>query len=697
MREGSRRDTDGAATSHVNERARRPVGGIEHVLHDDNDAPTEEESLVRNTTHHESAGGPRAGDPGLDPVRTEARRYGLERTDIGSITMSPTADDVPFDIDALRRRYAEERDKRVRTDGLGQYADLSGDLASFGDDDPYADPSFTRESVCLEPDVVIVGGGFSGLLAAARLVHEGVSSFRIVEAGGDLGGTWYWNRYPGAQCDTDAYCYLPLLEELGYLPKEKYSHAPEIFEHAQRIGQHFDLYDRTLFQTKVLSMGWDDDSRRWQVETSRGDELRPRFVIMALGTITRPKLPKIPGITQFEGRSFHTSRWDYGYTGGDSGSPMTELADKRVAIIGTGATAIQCVPPLARDAEHLYVFQRTPSTVGVRGNLPTDPAWAATLEPGWQKQRRENFSDFSDGKRPDVDLVDDEWTKIFRAISSPKGADRPTTREERNRVVELQDFVKMEELRQRVDDHVTDPAKAEALKPWYRVMCKRPTFNDDYLPAFNRDSVTLVDVSESKGIDRITSTGVVANGVEYDVDLIVYATGYQVTSDFELRLGMEVTGRNGLSLYDHWADGQRTLHGFMTRQFPNWFYVGASQNAFSVNMTSMFDEQALHIAHLIGETLRREASTIEPSADGEQEWCDLIAELAPSSVGFLATCTPGYYNQEGAASEASAFLGAYTPGLAAFSRLLEEWRATGDLAGMELDGVPCPTPASGGR
>ncbi len=594
---------------------------------------------------------------------------------------------IQFDPEELRARYAAERDKRLRDDGLGQYLDLSGELAHLADDDPYADP-LERPPVDDAPDVLIVGGGFSGLLSAARLVGEGVESFRIVEAGADFGGTWYWNRYPGAQCDTDAYCYLPLVEELGYMPAEKYSHAPEIFEHSQRIGRHFELYDRTSFQTKVLSMRWDDDIDRWRVATSRGDDLRPRFVIMALGTITRPKLPKVPGITDFEGHSFHTSRWDYGYTGGDSASPMTELADKRVAVIGTGATAIQCVPRLARDAEHLSVFQRTPSTVSPRGNAPTDPDWFASLGPGWQRERRENFADFSDGKRPEIDLVGDEWTSIFRSISSPKGADRPATRAERNRIVELQDFLKMDDIRRRVDDVVTDPEVAEALKPWYRVMCKRPTFNDEYLPAFNRPNVTLVDVSDAKGIERISARGVVVDGVEHPVDLIVYATGYQVTSDFRLRLGIDVTGRDGVSLYDHWAAGQRTLHGFMTRGFPNWCYVGASQNAFSVNMTSMFDEQARHVAHLVAETLRRGARTVEPSVEGQQEWCDLIAELAPTSAGFLATCTPGYYNQEGAAVEGNAFLGAYTPGLAAFARLLEEWRQAGTMAGLELDGAP---------
>ena len=594
-----------------------------------------------------------------------------------------TIDDIGFDPDELRDRYRRERDKRLRTDGANQYLDMSGDLAHFAEDDPYVAPGFTRDPITDECDVAIIGGGFSGILAGARLLEQGITDFRIVEAGGDFGGTWYWNRYPGAQCDTDAYCYLPLLEELGYMPKEKYAYVDEIFDYSRRVGEHFRLYDKTIFQTRVRRVWWDDDLQRWRVATNRGDDLRPRFVIMAMGTTTRPKLPGIPGIEEFQGHSFHTSRWDYDYTGGDTNGGMTGLADKRVAVIGTGATAIQVVPRVAEYAQHLYVFQRTPSTVGLRRNAPTDEKWFRSLQPGWQKERRDNFAAWSDGKRPEQDLVDDSWTDIFRAISSPKGADRPTTREERDRVVELSDFAKMEELRRRIDDTVEDRATAEALKPWYRVMCKRPTFNDECLPAFNRPNVTLVDVGAAHGVERITPHGVVANGVEYEVDLIVYASGFQITSDFRLRLGVEIDGRDGLSLYDAWGKGQQTLHGFMTRGFSNWCYIGVSQNAFSLNMTSMFDEQAKHIAYIIGETVRRNASTVEPSQEAQDAWVDVIRGLQTTGSSFLADCTPGYYNNEGDRTE-SQFLGAYTPGLLRFTRLMEEWRSTGRMEGLEL-------------
>jgi cyclohexanone monooxygenase len=600
--------------------------------------------------------------------------------------MDVQTEDLGFDPDALREKYRRERDKRMREDGVDQYIEMAGRFAHYAEDDPYVEPGFTRPPTVDEIDVVIIGGGFSGLLAGARLTEQGVTDFCIVEAGGDFGGTWYWNRYPGAQCDIESYCYLPLLEELNYMPKEKYSFVSEIFEHSQRIGQHYGLYEKTHFQTRVRSIDWDEELKRWHVKTNRDDDIRARFVVMALGSATRAKLPGVPGIEEFEGHSFHTNRWDYNYTGGDTTGGMTKLADKRVAIIGTGASAIQCVPRVAQYAQHLYVFQRTPSSVDWRGNKPTDPEWWKALEPGWQRERRENFGALASGQEVQEDLVDDAWTDIFRnVVTAPKGANKPKTREERARVLEMADFRKMNQIRQRVDDTVSDPDTAESLKPYYRQMCKRPTFNDEYLPCFNQDNVTLVDVSEARGVERVTSKGVVANGTEYEVDCIIYASGFEISGDFRRRLGIEIHGRDGVSLFDCWADGLKTLHGFTARGFPNWFYIGVSQNAFSVNMTAMFDDQARHIAYVIAETERRGGTTVEPSEEAQDEWVNLINGFHVGGLTFLETCTPGYYNAEGRPKGGSAFFGAYTPGINAFNRLLEEWREQGDMAGLEFD------------
>jgi cyclohexanone monooxygenase len=597
--------------------------------------------------------------------------------------MGSAETNLDFDPDALRAKYQAERDKRLREDGDDQYLEISGVLKHYEQDDPYVAPDFKRAPITDEIDVVVIGGGFSGLLAGARLSEQGVKDFRIIEAGGDFGGTWYWNRYPGAQCDIESYCYLPLLEELGYMPKEKYSYVREIFEHSQRVGHSYELYERAIFQTRVRSVDWDEKTRRWIVSTNHNDAIKARFLILAVGGANRPKLPGIPGIEEFEGHSFHTSRWDYNYTGGDTTGGLTKLADKRVAIIGTGATAIQCVPFVGKYAKQLYVFQRTPSSVDLRGNKPTDYEWAKTLQPGWQRARRENFGSILAGQPFEEDLVNDGWTDIFRfrlgrAIPTP---DSPPV-EEIGKIMEVADFQKMNQIRKRVEDTVEDPETAEALKPYYRQFCKRPTFNDEYLPTFNRPNVELVDVSETKGVERISKKGVVANGKEFEVDCIIYASGFEATTRFERRIDLEINGRNGQSLFDLWADGYKTLHGFTTRGFPNWFYIGISQNALSVNMTAMYDDQAKHVAYIVAETRRRQKTLVQPTQEAQDEWVKLIAGMQIDNLAFQEACTPGYYNNEG--NPRSLVGGVYTPGINAFNSLLEDWRNDGGMKGLEF-------------
>jgi cyclohexanone monooxygenase len=595
------------------------------------------------------------------------------------------ADELGLDLDALRRKYAEEREKRMRDDGADQYIELSGQWARYAESDPYIAEPIEREPVTDEIEVAIIGGGFSGLLASARLIEAGIDDFHIIEAGGDYGGTWYWNRYPGAQCDIESYCYLPLLEELNYMPKEKYSFGDEIFEHSQRIGHHYGLYERTWFQTRVRSVDWDESIRRWRIKTNRDDDIKARFVVMALGPASRAKLPGIPGIDDFEGHSFHTSRWDYAYTGGLDDGRMTNLEDKRVAIIGTGATAIQCVPRVARYAGQLYVFQRTPSSVDLRGNSETDPEWWASLEPGWQRERRDNFGAILSGRPVEEDLVNDGWTSTFHDMMELAKRDGALDGRSLAELMELADFKKMDEIRRRAEELVSDPNTAEALKPYYRRFCKRPTFNDEYLPCFNQANVNLVDVSESKGVERITKTGVVANGVEYEVDCIIFASGFEITTQFRRRLGLEVHGRDSVSLFDVWGTPEmKTLHGFSTRGFPNWFYIGMSQNAFSANMTQMFDEQARHISYIIAETKARCGTTVEPTERGQEEWVEVIRGVQIAAPAFFENCTPGYYNNEGRGG-GGAGPGAYSPGINAFNALLEQWREEGSMNGLEID------------
>ena len=597
--------------------------------------------------------------------------------------------EIDFDPDALRAKYRDERDKRIRPDGNEQYVEVEAEFSQYVDD-PYVEPGFTRAPLFDEVDVAIIGGGFGGLLVGARLREAGFARIRLIEKAGDVGGTWYWNRYPGAMCDVESYIYLPLLEELGYMPKHKYSFAPEILEHSRAIARHFDLYDDACFQTGVTELRWDEGDARWIISTDRGDRMRAQFVAMANGPLSRPKLPGIPGINEYEGYTFHTSRWDYRYTGGDSTGNLTRLADKRVGIIGTGATAVQCIPHLGEWAQHLYVFQRTPSSVDVRNNCETDPAWAASLEPGWQKRRMDNFNVLVSGGDQAVDLVADGWTDIFRNLTdvavkqASQSIGRRLAPEERADLMELADFQKMEQVRRRVETVVEDPNAAAALQPWYRQFCKRPCFHDEYLPTYNRPNVTLVDTG-GKGVERLTERGVVVDDVEYEVDCLVFATGFEVGTTYTRRAGYDIIGRDGETLSEKWADGLRTLHGLQSNGFPNCFFLGFTQTAVTVNVPHALDEQARHLTHILDEVRRRGARVVEATAEGEQAWVDEMRDKARLGLKFYAECTPGYYNNEGKLGNPNGFFaGMYGGGPVRFFQLLDEWRQDGTLAGLDL-------------
>jgi cyclohexanone monooxygenase len=469
------------------------------------------------------------------------------------------------------------------------------------------------------------------------------------------------------------------------MPASKYTPAPEILAHCRRIAEHFDLYRRAILQTEVTEVRWNEDNRRWIVRTNRGDEIHARFISMANGPLHRPKLPGIEGIDSFEGHSFHTSRWDYDYTGGTSEGNLDRLADKRIGIIGTGATAVQCVPHLGAGAKQLFVFQRTPSSIDVRNNRTTNPEWAASLEPGWQRRRNENFTNLTSGVFDTEDLVDDGWTEIIAnlMLRARKEGGLGANPAEIGQIVELADFEKMNQVRSRVDEIVRDPKTAESLKPWYRQFCKRPCFHDDYLPTFNRDNVTLVD-TEGRGVERITSRGVVANGVEYELDCLIFATGFEVGTDYSRRAGYQVYGTQGLTLSEKWADGVETFHGFFARQFPNCFIVSTAQSGFSVNFPHMLNEQSIHIAYVVSELLEAGMTRVETTEVAETEWVNTIKAHSTMNLKFLEECTPGYYNNEGRPAERAAQNGSYGRGPVAFARLLESWRDSGQMEGLEL-------------
>lgn len=579
--------------------------------------------------------------------------------------------DLDFDPDALRAKYRRERDRRIRSDGTAQYRRTTGEFGYYAKD-PYT-PLTDRAPLTDTVEVLVIGAGFGGLLTAAKLREAGVASLRLMDEAGDVGGTWYWNRYPGIHCDIESYLYMPLLEETGYMPQWRYAPGEEIRRHTVRIAEHYDLYRDTAFHTRATELRWDEDEAHWTVRTDRGDAMHARSVIVSSGTLSQSKLPGIPGIEDFRGHTFHTSRWDYGYTGGDADGGLTGLADKKVAVVGTGATGLQAIPELAAGARHLYVFQRTPSTVDVRDNHPTDREWAASLQPGWQRERMENFLEVLSGEDVEQDLVGDGWTAtpaLQRKMITGK-VDTTVDPAERERRDELADFAAMNRIRSRVDDVVEDPATAEALKPWYRYMCKRPGFSDLYLQAFNQENVTLVDTADHGGITSMTQNAVVVGEAEYEVDCVVFATGFETGVSGVISGTLPVHGRGGTSLLETWSRGPRTLHGFTTHGFPNLFHLGAMQNANSVNFVHILLEQAEHIAAMIGAARDTGARYVEPSREAEQAWCDTIEEVAVDTTDFLVECTPGYYNGEGTRRGAST---SYAPGPVAFHRLLAAWR-----------------------
>lgn len=513
-------------------------------------------------------------------------------------------------------------------------------------------------------------------------VH-GKVAFEKIEASTDR--SRYWNRYPGAQCDIESYVYMPLLYETGYVPTEKYARCDELLRHAQMLGRHYRLYERTYFQTEVVKLVWDNEKAQWAVYTDQGDVFRARFVVSASGPLHRPKIPNLEGLRSFQGHSFHTTRWDYDYTGGTHRGNLHKLTDKRIGIIGTGATAVQVVPRLAESAKKLFVFQRTPSSVDTRGNRPTDVEWVNSLGEGWQKKRMDNFNIIVNGGQQSEDLVADGWTDIYRKLLAHRAEveDGLIDEVESARRRQLYDFEKMEQIRARVDSIVKNPATAEKLKPYYNQLCKRPCFHDEYLQTFNRSNVALVDTN-GKGVQAITEKGVIANGKEYELDCIIYATGFDLVGEWSHRNGYDIMGEQGQALSEKWRNGASTLHGWTTRGFPNCCFVSVVQAAFTPNVIHVTGEQANHFAYVISEVKKKGFKTFQPTQKSEDNWVATILELSKLKEEFNRECTPGYYNNEGKPSIEAAKNANYGAGPLKFFDLMSQWREQGDLEGLEL-------------
>jgi cation diffusion facilitator CzcD-associated flavoprotein CzcO len=597
-----------------------------------------------------------------------------------------------YDPEAVRAKYLAERDKRL-VPGRADIRDLATD-EHFGRylEDPFT-PRTDRPALDEESDVIIAGGGIAGVVVGAKLREQGVERIRVLDNAGGWGGTWYWNRYPGVMCDVESYVYLPMLEELGYVPKTRYSFGEEIRSHLEAIAQRYDLDDDALFHTKVTRAEWDEHAARWRIHTDRGDTLTCRWYILATGILNRPKLPATDGMERFEGHSFHAARWDYAYTGGAPGDvPMTNLHDKVVGLIGTGATGIQVLPPLAQAAKHVYVFQRTPSAIGVRGNRPTEPDFAERCTPGWQQARMDNLQAVMLGRPVEEDLTDDGWTHHYAKVHNPPRWKGMTT-EEYVLTSESLDFGIMEEHRTRVAQIVKDPATAEILKPQYRYLCKRPCFHDEYLDAYNNPNVTLVDCPA--GFDRITEQGPVVGGQQYEVDCLIYGTGFEPeATPLPRRIGQDLVGRSGRSLADKWAEeGAATLFGMMSRGFPNAFVMPApaQQGVVTVNYTHLAVLGADFVARTIAQLSAKGVDVFDVSAEAEADWVQKIVDSHVDGSHVMSACTPSRINNEGNPKGMDPRSGNYGRGFGdyfAYRDLLHGWLEAGDFAGLELDSRP---------
>ncbi|MFT5767680.1 MAG: cyclohexanone monooxygenase [Halioglobus sp.] len=546
--------------------------------------------------------------------------------------------------EAIKMKFGQERDVRLshRPEGTAQFtSDLDGELNQYAVD-PFAGEVEAREPINDQVEVLFIGGGFSALLTSAQLRKKGLESIRIVERGTDVGGAWYWNRYPGIACDVESYDYLPLLDEMDYVPVNKYSRGAEIYSHCQAIAKKYDLYDMAVFNTTITSTVWDEDQQMWHLKTDRGDHMRAQFVICANGTLSKPKLSKISGMENFSGPSFHTSRWDYNYTGQN----LENLHNKVVGIIGTGASAVQVVPELGKTAKDVFVFQRTPSSIDIREEGPTDPNWARSLAPGWQGKRREEaialsehslLQRMSTAQEPTATGTFDNGNWAIE-----KAKMETLSQVEKIQAQENANIDYMMGIHKRIDAIVKDKATADALKPWYMFMCKRPCFHNEYLPAFNLPNVHLID-TQGEGITQIKPEGPHFGGVDYKLDLLIYATGFEIQKTGTYN---QIIGKGGVDLNDKYSDGIRTTYGIHSNGYPNLFIMGGYQASYQFNLTDMLQAQCDHIAECIDYVRKNGYHAMEPTEEVEENWVQEVIK-SRGKTSWNQDCTPGYYNFEG--------------------------------------------------
>ena len=444
-------------------------------------------------------------------------------------------------------------------------------------------------------------------------------------------------------CDVDATIYLPLLEETGYMPTEKYASATEIFGYCQLLGRHFGLYEHALFQTEVESLTWDDDAHRWDVATKRGDRIRTQFFVSAGGLMHKAKLPGIDGIDRFAGKAFHTTRWDYELhrRQPDRADGPTRRQGRRHhrhrRDVGAGRAA---AGPVGEGGLRLPAH-----AVGRRGARPAaDRRGLVPLAPAGLAGRAHPQL-HRGGDRPEAGPRPGRRRLGAGAVArTPR---REPASEDERAELEAIDFEVMEGFRRRIDEIVEDPETAEKLKPWYGKHCKRICFHDEYLQSFNEPNVHLVD-TDGRGVREMSAAGPIVDGTEYPLDLLVFASGFEITTGLVDRLGFDPVGRDGVRLSERWHDGTHSLHGVLTAEFPNFFVVSFIQAGFGLNFVHFLSESTAHITWLIDHCLQEGIESIEATPEAEDEWLNMLWEASGPLARYNRGCTPSYGNSEGA-------------------------------------------------
>jgi cation diffusion facilitator CzcD-associated flavoprotein CzcO len=487
----------------------------------------------------------------------------------------------------------------------------------------------------LQLDAVVVGAGFAGLYMLHRLRGLGLST-RVFEAGSGVGGTWFWNRYPGARCDVESMEYsYQFSDELQqeWQWTERYSSQPEILRYLNHVADRFDLRRDIQLDTRVEAAQYDEATARWSVRCSDGTAVSARFVIMATGCLSSTNMPKFQGLESFGGDVYHTGRWPH---------EGVDFRDKRVGVIGTGSSAIQAIPLIAEEAAHLTIFQRTPNFSVPARNRPLDPGEVARVKQNYGELRRMasqmgfGFNTRS-GEISALSVSDDERLAEYEARWESGGlpflgayADLILDRTANETAA---DFV-----RAKIREIVKDPALAELLTPHTVLGCKRLCSDTRYYETFNRDNVTLVDVSASP-IEELTPTGVRVAGIDYPFDAIVFATGFDAMTGAVL--GIDIRGKGGLALKQKWSEGPRTYLGVATAGFPNLFLItGPGSPSVLTNMVPSIEQHVNWIADCIVHMDRNGRRAIEARTDAEDAWVAHVNDVAGATL--YPTCNSWY-------------------------------------------------------